>query len=80
MHMDRAINDGILVPWHKSEPEAHKTALGLLAVDKGGLTGQPIPGATVPVQPPNRADEVYAVSIGLPLIGNSDPSSRRCGR
>ena len=35
--MARAIADGILVPWHKSEPEAYKTALELLTVDKGGL-------------------------------------------
>jgi DNA polymerase-2 len=41
MQMDRAINDGILIPWHKNEPEKPKTALQLLTVDKGGLTFQP---------------------------------------
>ena len=41
MQMDRAINDGILVPWRKNEPEKAKTALQLLTVDKGGLTFQP---------------------------------------
>ncbi len=41
MQMDRAINDGILVPWRKNEPEKAKTALQLLTVDKGGLTYQP---------------------------------------
>ncbi|HEV2665390.1 MAG TPA: DNA polymerase domain-containing protein, partial [Blastocatellia bacterium] len=41
MQMDRAINDGILVPWRKNEPEKPKTALQLLTVDKGGLTFQP---------------------------------------
>jgi DNA polymerase-2 len=41
MQMDRAINDGVLVPWRKNEPEKAKTALQLLTVDKGGLTFQP---------------------------------------
>lgn len=41
LEMDRAINDGILVPWRKNEPEKPKTALQLLTVDKGGLTYQP---------------------------------------
>jgi DNA polymerase-2 len=41
MQMDRAIADGILIPWRKSEPERPKTALELLTVDKGGLTYQP---------------------------------------
>jgi DNA polymerase II len=41
MQMDRAINDGVLVPWRKNEPEKPKTALQLLTVDKGGLTFQP---------------------------------------
>ncbi|HKE03327.1 MAG TPA: DNA polymerase domain-containing protein [Blastocatellia bacterium] len=41
MQMDRAINDGILIPWRKNEPEKAKTALQLLRVDKGGLTFQP---------------------------------------
>jgi DNA polymerase II len=41
LQMDRAINDGILVPWRKNEPEKAKTALQLLTVDKGGLTFQP---------------------------------------
>ncbi len=41
MQMDRAINDGILIPWRKNEPEKAKIALQLLTVDKGGLTFQP---------------------------------------
>jgi DNA polymerase-2 len=41
MQMYRAITDGILIPWRKSEPEKPKTALQLLTVDKGGLTYQP---------------------------------------
>lgn len=44
MQMDRAIRDGILIPWRKNEPEKPKTALELLTVDKGGLTYQPILG------------------------------------
>ncbi len=45
MQMDRAIKEGILIPLHKSEPEAYKTALELLTIDKGGLTFQPPVGA-----------------------------------
>jgi DNA polymerase-2 len=45
MEMDRAIQDEILVPWRKSEPERYKTALDLLTVDKGGLVFQPPVGA-----------------------------------
>jgi DNA polymerase-2 len=41
MEMDRAVQEGILVPWHKSEPESYKTALDLLTIDKGGLVYQP---------------------------------------
>ncbi len=44
LEMDRAIADGILIPWRKNEPEKPKTALELLTVDKGGLTYQPILG------------------------------------
>jgi len=45
MEIERAVKDGILVPWRKSEPERFKTALKLLTVDKGGLTYQPRVGA-----------------------------------
>lgn len=45
MEMDRAVNDGILIPWRKSEPERYKTALDLLTIDKGGLVFQPPVGA-----------------------------------
>jgi DNA polymerase-2 len=45
IEMDRAVADGILIPWHKSEPERYKTALELLTVDKGGLVYQPPVGA-----------------------------------
>jgi DNA polymerase-2 len=45
MEMDRAIVEGVLIPWHKSEPEQYKTALELLTVDKGGLVYQPPVGA-----------------------------------
>ncbi len=45
IEIERAVKDGILVPWRKSEPERYKTALQLLTVDKGGLTYQPKVGA-----------------------------------
>jgi DNA polymerase-2 len=41
IQLGRAVKEGILVPWRKSEPERFKTALQLLTVDKGGLTYQP---------------------------------------
>lgn len=44
MQLHHAIQRGILIPWHKSEPEAFKSAGELLVTDKGGLTYQPIVG------------------------------------
>ncbi len=44
MQLHRAIQRGVLIPWHKSEPEAFKSAEELLVTDKGGLTYQPIVG------------------------------------
>ena len=44
MQLDRAIQDDILIPWHKGEPEKFKTAWDLLVADKGGLTFQPLMG------------------------------------
>ena len=44
MQLDRAIQDGILIPWRKGEPEEFKTAWDLLVADKGGLTFQPVLG------------------------------------
>lgn len=44
MQLDRALMDGILVPWKKGEPERWKTAWDLLVSDKGGLVYQPITG------------------------------------
>lgn len=41
MQMDRAFQEGILIPWRKGEPEQFKTAWDLLVSDKGGLVFQP---------------------------------------
>jgi DNA polymerase-2 len=41
MQLDRAFQEGILIPWRKGEPERFKTALDLLVADKGGLVFQP---------------------------------------
>jgi DNA polymerase-2 len=41
MQMDRAFQEGILIPWRKGEPEQFKTAWNLLVSDKGGLVFQP---------------------------------------
>ncbi len=41
MQLDRAFQEGILIPWKKGEPERFKTAWDLLVADKGGLVFQP---------------------------------------
>ncbi len=41
MQLNRAFQDGILIPWRKGEPEKFKTAWDLLVSDKGGLVFQP---------------------------------------
>ncbi|MBS3905922.1 MAG: hypothetical protein KGZ49_02690, partial [Syntrophaceae bacterium] len=41
MQLDRAFQEGILIPWRKGEPEQFKTAWDLLIADKGGLVFQP---------------------------------------
>ncbi|MGQ9637214.1 MAG: DNA polymerase domain-containing protein [Thermodesulfobacteriota bacterium] len=41
MQLDRAFQEGILIPWRKGEPERFKTAWDLLIADKGGLVFQP---------------------------------------
>ena len=45
MQLDQAYQDGILIPWRKSRPEAFKSASDLLLTDRGGLTYAPIVGA-----------------------------------
>jgi len=44
MQVERAMNEGYLIPWRKSQVEDFKTADELLVTDKGGLTYRPIPG------------------------------------
>lgn len=39
-----AYRRGVLVPWHKQEPEAWKSGLDLVHTDKGGLVYQPVLG------------------------------------
>lgn len=41
IQLDRAFQEGILIPWRKGEPEHFKTAWDLLVTDKGGLVFQP---------------------------------------
>lgn len=45
MQLDQAYQDGILIPWRKSRPEAFKSAGDLLLTDRGGLTYMPLVGA-----------------------------------
>ncbi len=44
MQLDRALAEGILVPWKKGEPERWKSAWDLFVADKGGLVYQPLTG------------------------------------
>jgi len=44
MQLDRALDEGILVPWKKGEPERWKSAWDLFVADKGGLVYQPLTG------------------------------------
>uniref|UniRef100_A0A7C3UZD2 DNA-directed DNA polymerase n=1 Tax=Desulfobacca acetoxidans TaxID=60893 RepID=A0A7C3UZD2_9BACT len=41
MQLARAVQDGILIPWRKADPERFKSAGDLLTVDKGGLVFMP---------------------------------------
>jgi len=45
MQLDQAYQDGILIPWRKSRPEAFKSAGDLLLTDRGGLSYAPLVGA-----------------------------------
>ncbi len=44
MEIATALKRGVLVPWHKQEPEAWKSGLDLIRSDKGGLVYQPVVG------------------------------------
>jgi DNA polymerase II len=41
MQIVTALREGILVPWHKQEPEALRSAAGQSRTDLGGLVAQP---------------------------------------
>ena len=44
MQMRTALEEGVLVPWHKQQAERPKSALTLIHSDQGGLVYQPIVG------------------------------------
>ncbi|MFQ5724483.1 MAG: DNA polymerase domain-containing protein, partial [Terriglobia bacterium] len=44
MQLDRALQQSILIPWQKREPEEFKSARQLLLTDRGGLVFKPILG------------------------------------
>lgn len=44
MEIATAYRRGVLIPWHKQEPEAWKTGVDLVRTDKGGMVYQPILG------------------------------------
>ena len=44
MQFVTALQNGILIPWHKHQAETPKTAMGLLRADTGGIVYQPTVG------------------------------------
>lgn len=44
MQLATALEEGILIPWRKKQPEDFKSARDLILVDKGGLVYRPVPG------------------------------------
>ncbi len=44
MEIAAAHRRGVLIPWHKQEPEAWKSGLDLVRTDKGGMVYQPVLG------------------------------------
>ena len=44
MEIATAYRRGVLIPWHKQEPESWKSAYDLVQSDKGGLVYQPVTG------------------------------------
>jgi len=75
MQLDRAFQEGILIPWRKGEPERFKTAWDLLVADKGGLVFQPKLGIFEDVAEIDFAS-MYPTIMA---IHNSSPETVLCG-
>jgi DNA polymerase elongation subunit (family B) len=75
MQLDRAFQEGILIPWRKGEPERFKTAWDLLVADKGGLVFQPKLGVFEDVAEIDFAS-MYPTMMA---IHNISPETVLCG-
>jgi DNA polymerase-2 len=75
MQLDRAFQEGILIPWRKGEPERFKTAWDLLVADKGGLVFQPKLGIFEDVAEIDFAS-MYPTIMA---IHNISPETVHCG-
>ena len=75
MQLDRAFQEGILIPWRKGEPERFKTAWDLLVADKGGLVFQPRLGIFEDVAEIDFASMYPAMMA----IHNISPETVLCG-
>jgi DNA polymerase II len=74
MQLDRAHNNGILIPWKKGKPETFKTAWDLLVSDKGGLVFQP------PIGLWEQVAEIDFVSMypNIMVLHNISPETMLC--
>lgn len=75
MQLDRAFQEGILIPWRKGEPERFKTAWDLLISDKGGLVFQPKLGIFEEVAEIDFASMYPTIMI----LHNISPETVLCG-
>ncbi|MFH0789011.1 MAG: DNA polymerase domain-containing protein [Pseudomonadota bacterium] len=74
MQLDRAMDNGILIPWKKGKPETFKTAWDLLVSDKGGLVFQP------PIGLWEEVAEIDFVSMypNIMVLHNISPETMLC--
>jgi len=75
MQLDRALKEGILIPWRKGEPEQFKTAWDLLVADKGGLVFQPKLGVFEDVAEIDFSSMYPTIMV----IHNISPETVLCG-
>lgn len=75
IQLERAFQEGILIPWRKGEPERFKTAWDLLTADKGGLVFQPKLGVFEDVAEIDFAS-MYPTMMA---IHNISPETVLCG-
>jgi DNA polymerase elongation subunit (family B) len=74
MQIDKAIQDGVLIPWRKRMPEDFKTGIELLVSDKGGLVYLPKPGVYEKVMEIDFASMYPAIMVNH----NISPETINC--